>query len=80
MPDKHLSGLDPTKITGRIQRTKPSTVRLDSSRLSFVFAFLKSSSLDDLPILVTDGLSAVKHFDSADLLGIAVEIFAFNFG
>ena len=55
----------------RIQCTKPLTVRLDSSRLSFISALLKSSSLN---------FSTVKHFESTDLLGIVVEIFAFNLG
>lgn len=79
LPATDVSFFKP-KLHNPIQRTKPSTVRLNSPRFSFVFAFLKSSSLDDLPILVADSFSAIKHFESTDLLGIAVEIFALDFG
>lgn len=60
------------------RHTKPSTVRLNPPWLCLVFAFLKSSGLDDLSILVANGFTAAEHLESSDLFRIAVEVLALH--
>lgn len=43
--------------------TEPSTVGLDSTHFRFLLALLESGGLNDLAILVTNGLAAVEHLD-----------------
>jgi hypothetical protein len=43
-----------------------------------IFSLLKCRGLDDFPIPVAHGLAATKHLESLDLLGIAVEVLAFD--
>jgi len=54
--------------------TKPPAIRLNSARLCLVFALLEGSSLDDLSVLVTNGLAPALHLKSSNLLGIVVEV------
>lgn len=63
--------------TGKLL-TEPSTVSLDSTHFRILLALLESGSLNDLAILVTNGLAAVEHLDPRSGLGISVEVFALD--
>ena len=63
---------------GTIRHTEPPPVGLYSPWLRLVLALLKSCCLNYLSVLVAHSLSAVEHFESANLLGIAIEVLAFD--
>ena len=60
-------------------RTEPPSVRLHAAWCCLIFAFLERSRLDDLAILVPDGLAASEHLRARDLFRIAVEVLALDF-
>ena len=62
----------------RSRPTKPSAIRLHSSRLRLILSLLKCSSLDDLSIFVSHSFAAVEHLEAANLFGIAVEVLALD--
>jgi hypothetical protein len=60
------------------RRTEPPPIWLYSSGSGLIFPLLKSRGLDDFPVPVADGFAATEHLEPLDLLGIAVEVLAFD--
>lgn len=58
--------------------TKPSPIWLNSPRGSFVLPFLECGSLYDLAVPVSNGFSAVQHFNPGSLFRISIEVFSFD--
>ena len=58
--------------------TEPPPVGLHPPRLRLILPLLERRRLDDLAVLVADGLAAVQHLQSRDLLRIAVEVLALD--
>jgi hypothetical protein len=61
------------------RHTKPPPIWLYSPGRRLIFSLLKRRGLDDFPVPVAHGLAATEHLESLDLLGIAVEVLAFDF-
>lgn len=68
-----------TNLKARImRRTEPPPIWLYSSGSRLILSLLKCRGLDDFPVPVAHGLAATEHLEPLDLLGIAVEVLAFD--